>query len=201
MHRDIKTENILLTRDGIVKIADFGLTRRMVDPSVTSLRSPKYTNNVVTLWYRAPEIILGDTKYTDRIDLWSVGCILGEFWQRDTMLKGQNEYNQLELISTLCGTIDQISLPNAVHLKSFQSMKMPGPFQRRTRSYLSTISNLMSTVETNNFFDTLLEINPEIRHSAWSAINDMFFFSPPLPTTNLRDFMARCLNVFHSSYD
>ena len=68
LHRDIKGANILLTKDGIVKIADFGLAR-----SFNPNQELQYTNRVVTLWYRAPELLLGMTNYTSAIDIWSVG--------------------------------------------------------------------------------------------------------------------------------
>jgi cell division cycle 2-like protein len=72
LHRDIKSANLLLNNRGEVKIADFGLGRKF-RPDYT------YTSKVVTLWYRAPELLLGTKQYTEKIDMWSVGCILAEF--------------------------------------------------------------------------------------------------------------------------
>lgn len=71
IHRDIKSANILYNNKGEVKIADFGLARKEI-PKIN------YTNRVVTLWYRAPELLLGDRKYSTKIDLWSAGCFLAE---------------------------------------------------------------------------------------------------------------------------
>ena len=68
MHRDIKGGNILLNKNGNVKIADFGLARLFYDSN-----QAQYTNRVVTLWYRAPELLLGQRNYTTAIDMWSVG--------------------------------------------------------------------------------------------------------------------------------
>jgi serine/threonine protein kinase len=73
MHRDIKSANILMNDDGCVKLADFGLGRK--------IRFENYfTYKVVTLWYRAPELLLGCKNYTDKIDVWSLGCVLVEFF-------------------------------------------------------------------------------------------------------------------------
>jgi len=72
LHRDLKSANLLLNNRGEVKIADFGLGRRF-RPDYT------YTSKVVTLWYRAPELLLGAKQYSEKIDMWSVGCIMAEF--------------------------------------------------------------------------------------------------------------------------
>lgn len=72
LHRDLKSANLLLNNKGEVKIADFGLGRRS-RPDFT------YTSKVVTLWYRAPELLLGAKQYSEKIDMWSIGCIMAEF--------------------------------------------------------------------------------------------------------------------------
>ena len=72
MHRDLKPQNLLIDKDGNVKLADFGLARAFGLPVKT------YTHEVVTLWYRAPEILLGAKEYSTPIDIWSIGCIFAE---------------------------------------------------------------------------------------------------------------------------
>lgn len=188
MHRDIKTENILLSGDGVVKIGDLGLACKMIDPIMAAFRPQQYTLNVVTLWYRAPEILLGDRRYTSQIDLWSVGCIMAEFWKRHAIMQGTNEYHQLELISKLCGTIDAKAWPNVVDLKHFQTIKVPGPYERCTLKYLN---NVLPDVNANNFFDSLMRYDPEKRLNAWTALNDEFFYLEPLPLENLKQFVER----------
>ena len=84
-HRDLKTSNLLYGNGGILKICDFGLARKFGSP----LRV--YTNLVVTLWYRAPELLLGTEFYTPAIDIWSVGCILGELILKDPLMMGKGE--------------------------------------------------------------------------------------------------------------
>ena len=72
IHRDLKTSNLLYSNEGILKICDFGLARKFGHPL------KPYTNLVVTLWYRAPELLLGIDIYSPAIDIWSIGCILAE---------------------------------------------------------------------------------------------------------------------------
>lgn len=87
IHRDIKGANILISKDGIVKLADFGLAR-IIYPNDKNMR---YTNRVVTLWYRAPELLLGSQKYNDTVDMWSVGCVFAEMYLGRTLFPGNKE--------------------------------------------------------------------------------------------------------------
>lgn len=92
LHRDLKTSNLLMNNRGQLKVADFGMARYYGDPP------PKLTQLVVTLWYRAPELLLGAEKYGAEIDLWSVGCIFGELLTKDPLLQGKNEVDQLSKV-------------------------------------------------------------------------------------------------------
>ena len=84
MHRDIKASNLLIDRNGVLKIADFGLA--------TSIEAEgPLTNRVVTLWYRAPELLLGSTDYGYSIDLWSAGCLLAEMFVGRPIMPGRTE--------------------------------------------------------------------------------------------------------------
>ena len=95
LHRDLKTSNLLMNNRGQVMIADFGMARYYGDPP------PKMTQLVVTLWYRAPELLLGAEKYGPEIDMWSIGCIFGELLTRDPLLQGKNEVSQLTKVALL----------------------------------------------------------------------------------------------------
>lgn len=75
MHRDIKGGNLLLTKDGILKIADFGLAREFV-----KVNNLSFTVKVVTRWYRAPELLLGQSRYNESVDMWSIGCFIAELF-------------------------------------------------------------------------------------------------------------------------
>ncbi|NWV64647.1 CDK10 kinase, partial [Malurus elegans] len=98
IHRDLKVSNLLMTDKGCVKIADFGLARTYGMP-------PKpMTPKVVTLWYRAPELLLGMTTQSTSIDMWAAGCILAELLAHKPLLPGTSEIHQIDLIVQLLGT-------------------------------------------------------------------------------------------------
>ncbi|XP_031636299.1 cyclin-dependent kinase 9-like [Contarinia nasturtii] len=198
MHRDFKTENILLTADGIVKIADFGLSRKLSDPNST-LEKHKYTPNVVTQWYRAPEILLGDRYYNESVDIWAIGCVMGEFWNRGPILKGHNEINQIKLISKLCGSMTAKDWPKIVNLHLYQQIEHLPNDKRTTRTYLIEKPPRLAHNQANDLFDKLLRCNPEKRLTACRALNDSFFFESPLPAKNLKKFMMRILPFLNSS--
>uniref|UniRef100_K3WPD7 Cyclin-dependent kinase 2 homolog n=1 Tax=Globisporangium ultimum (strain ATCC 200006 / CBS 805.95 / DAOM BR144) TaxID=431595 RepID=K3WPD7_GLOUD len=118
LHRDIKLSNILYDRYGAVKLADFGLARetsRLAEDSAEAMLTPK----VVTLWYRAPEILFGCDTYTTAVDMWACGCIFGELLLQEPLMPGKTELDQVERIFKLLGRAnDHIwsgmsSLPNA----------------------------------------------------------------------------------------
>ncbi|VDM34647.1 unnamed protein product [Hydatigera taeniaeformis] len=89
IHRDIKPSNLLFSKTGVLKLADFGLSR------TRSMGNRTYCHEVVTLWYRAPEIILGSSSYTTAIDIWSAGCIAYEMFTGNVLFQGDSEIDQL----------------------------------------------------------------------------------------------------------
>jgi len=99
IHRDMKAANILITKQGILKLADFGLARAI---SINKQGHPnRYTNRVVTLWYRPPELLLGERNYGPAVDMWGAGCIMAEMWTRSPIMQGNTEQHQLTLIGTI----------------------------------------------------------------------------------------------------
>jgi cell division cycle 2-like protein len=92
VHRDIKTSNLLMTNRGLLKLADFGMARKFADPL------GNMTQLVVTLWYRAPEILLGTKEYARAVDIWSVGCVFAELVRHEPIFPGTSELDQINKV-------------------------------------------------------------------------------------------------------
>lgn len=130
LNRDIKPANILITKDNQVKIADWGLAR-----SYNALdRSHKYTNPVVTLWYRAPELLLGLREYGFAIDMWSVGCVFAELLFKTAVFKGKDESDQLGLIYQTLGTPNNDVLDVYKTYPLFNEIKVAETYARDLKS-------------------------------------------------------------------
>jgi serine/threonine protein kinase len=121
MHRDLKGSNILLTKDGIVKIADLGMGKRFnLNPETGLHQLPG--EPIATLWYRAPELLLG-AEYTAAIDLWAVGCVFAELVCGEALFPGLNEEDQLRLIINTFGLPDEAEWPELASLTRFRGLK------------------------------------------------------------------------------
>ncbi|XP_057416218.1 cyclin-dependent kinase G-2 isoform X2 [Lotus japonicus] len=105
LHRDLKTSNLLLNNRGELKICDFGLARQYGSPL------KPYTHLVVTLWYRAPELLLGAKQYSTAIDMWSLGCIMAELLSKEPLFNGRTEFDQLDKIFRILGTPNESIWP------------------------------------------------------------------------------------------
>ncbi|KAH6698987.1 kinase-like domain-containing protein [Leptodontidium sp. MPI-SDFR-AT-0119] len=173
LHRDLKTSNLLLNNRGQLKIADFGMARYFGSPS------PKLTQLVVTLWYRAPELLLGAERYGTAVDMWSVGCIFGELLTKEPLLQGKNEVDELSKIFELCGIPTEESWPGFRRLPNARSLKLPknpithGSVLRAKFPFLTTAGA--------GLLMGLLELNPERRPSAKEMLEHPFFREDPKP--------------------
>lgn len=113
LHRDLKPQNLLVS-DGILKLADFGLARAFGIPV------KNFTHEVVTLWYRAPDILMGSKTYSTSVDIWSVGCIFAEMVNGVPLFRGQNEDDQLIQIFKGMGTPDPALWPGVRDLTGYK---------------------------------------------------------------------------------
>jgi serine/threonine-protein kinase BUR1 len=125
LHRDMKAANLLISNTGALLIADFGLARAFDagDNPNRGGKERKYTNCVVTRWYRPPELLLGARQYGGEVDMWGIGCVLGEMFMRRPILPGTSDLDQLEKIWLLCGAPNQHSWPNFDSLPGCEGVK------------------------------------------------------------------------------
>uniref|UniRef100_A0A0N4ZD12 Protein kinase domain-containing protein n=1 Tax=Parastrongyloides trichosuri TaxID=131310 RepID=A0A0N4ZD12_PARTI len=114
LHRDLKPQNLLVDSDGCIKLADFGLARTVGIP----LRA--YTHEIVTLWYRSPEIMLGAKKYSTAVDVWSIACIFAEMATGKPLFNGDSEIDQLYRIFRLLGTPTKETWPGVELLPDYK---------------------------------------------------------------------------------
>ncbi|KAJ6442024.1 cell division control protein 2 [Purpureocillium lavendulum] len=163
LHRDLKPQNLLVDKHGNLKLADFGLARAFGVPLRT------YTHEVVTLWYRAPEILLGGRQYSTGVDMWSVGCIFAEMCTRKPLFPGDSEIDEIFKIFRILGTPSEDLWPGVTSYPDFKSS-----FPKWQRDFASPICHNLND-KGLDLLEMMLVYDPAGRISAKQACNHPYF--------------------------
>lgn len=171
LHRDMKAANLLINNKGSLMIADFGLARPFEDGD------KEYTNCVVTRWYRPPELLLGERKYTTAIDMWGIGCVMAEMLKGKPILPGTTDVDQLDRIFRLCGSPTAESMPGWDALPGIEGgVKSFNAYPRRVKDEFGRFGT-----QAADLLDHLLRLNPRERLSADKALEHDYFYTDPMP--------------------
>lgn len=169
LHRDLKPNNLLVTAQGILKVGDFGLAKFFGSPNRLN------THQVVTRWYRAPELLFGAKHYGTGIDIWAVGCILAELLLRLPFLAGDSDLSQLDKIFQVFGTPNEEKWPGVSLLSDYIQFKYcpPIPLEEIFTAASEDLLELASK---------LLDLNPLNRCTCSEALKMSYFSNKPAPT-------------------
>ncbi|KAM4651013.1 cyclin-dependent kinase 11B isoform 2-T2 [Discoglossus pictus] len=171
LHRDLKTSNLLLSHAGILKVGDFGLAREYGSPL------KPYTPIVVTLWYRAPELLLGAKEYSTAIDMWSVGCIFGELLTQKPLFPGKSEIDQINKVFKDLGTPSEKIWPGYGELPAVKKMTFTEyPYNNLRKRFGALLSD-----HGFDLMNKFLTYCPAKRISAEDGLKHEYFRETPLP--------------------
>ena len=165
LHRDLKPANFLLDFEGNCVLTDFGLARTFASPG------KELTKNVVTRYYRPPEILFGSRFYGEKVDVWSLGCILAEMFLKKPLFMGSSEIEQLSIIFGIRGTPSKKNWPDATNLPfylEFEEVKRIHSMQELVKCNSEEIGNLI---------ERMLSLDPKKRPSVSELLNDSIFES------------------------
>nr|XP_033806485.1 cyclin-dependent kinase-like 5 isoform X3 [Geotrypetes seraphini] len=166
VHRDIKPENLLISCNDILKLCDFGFARNLSEGN-----NANYTEYVATRWYRSPELLLG-APYGKAVDMWSVGCILGELSDGQPLFPGESEIDQLFTIQKVLGPLPSEQMKLFYSNPRFHGLRFPAVNhpQSLERRYLGIINTVLLDLMKN-----LLKLNPSDRYLTEQSLNHLAF--------------------------
>ncbi|KAF9435215.1 serine/threonine protein kinase, CMGC, CDC2/CDK sub [Entomortierella beljakovae] len=174
LHRDMKAANLLISNNGTLKIADFGLARPFKP------EGEDYTSKVVTRWYRPPELFLGQKKYGPAVDMWGIGCVFGEMLFGRPVLQGNSDQDQLDKIFQLCGSPTEDTMPG---WSSLPGLEEKGVVYQVNKSYPRKLKEDFEPYGTlaADLMDKLLVLDPKKRLTAFAASDHDYLWVEPLP--------------------
>lgn len=188
LHRDLKGSNILLNNEGRLKLADFGLAR-----FYAKRRTGDYTNRVVTLWYRPPELLFGETQYGPEVDMWGAGCLFLELFVRKPVFQGESEMQQVQVIADILGPITPAAWPGLERLAWYEMVKPEikslkdaasaeaAPDRVENKDFLSLAFRHYMPASALLVANGLLTYNPRKRWSSTEALQATYFSEAPQP--------------------
>ncbi|THH01677.1 hypothetical protein EW026_g1065 [Hermanssonia centrifuga] len=166
VHRDIKGSNILINNRGELKLGDFGLAR-----FYQKRRKSDYTNRVITLWYRPPELLFGTTVYGPEVDMWSAGCIMLELFTKKPVFQGNDEIHQLDVIYKIIGTPTPERWPEVTSLPWYELVK---PKEVVLNHFRELFQKWLSPAALD-LAEQLLAYDPAKRVTALQALDAPYF--------------------------
>jgi cyclin-dependent kinase-like len=168
VHRDIKPENLLVNRDNTLKLCDFGFAR------MYPKRGEPLTDYVATRWYRAPELLLGSTAYDRSVDMWAIGCLMGECVDGQPMFPGESEIDQLYVIQKVLGPLTSSQMDLFLRNPRYMGLKFPDMSRPETlqKKYVGKVGK-----REMDFMKSVLQMKPKNRMNAKSSLEHPFFES------------------------
>ncbi|KAG8327525.1 cyclin-dependent kinase 20-like [Homalodisca vitripennis] len=166
MHRDLKPANLLISSTGELRIADLGLGRIICSDR-------PYTHQVATRWYRPPELLYGARNYTSSVDIWAVGCILAEMYNKSPLFPGESDIEQLALVIRGLGTP---SWRGITSLPDYNKISFP---PARPQPWDTLVPDVEPSVL--QIVSALVTYDPSSRLTARQALNHNYFYTQPLP--------------------
>ena len=159
MHRDVKPENMLLSKNGVLKICDFGFARTLAKSS----ENAHFTDYVSTRWYRAPELLVGDTAYGKAVDVWAIGCIFFELVTGRPLFPGDSDFDMLKLIlKTFKGSEDLPSTLTEIFYQNenFEGASLPVESDLNIASSLESQLDFLGSNSAISFVRECLRLDP-----------------------------------------